>query len=493
MPKSKELNEYQAALLTGLSPTLLRWLTKYAPKSGSDRKLLFTRKDGDTLFFDRDELIAFNDWLKSPWPRKGGERTPIPTGIRAEIKTEANGTCAICHGHVESCEAAHLDPVSKSNNNHPENLLWLCSNHHTVYDKDLFGPTGENAEFVVEFKRVLHRFKRMLWTMQDKISAKLFAVLDTCAMLLEQLRNAKTPAQVDAVERLGKAALKHLPNLAPVSKSDPKFAAFEKINVGMAFIADAKNEALPARLGRAMSVREEVAVAFGFVSCPLCHGTGRHAGSDCPVCSGDGQIAKDAARRFDAAEFEEVDCPVCKGSGTRRGSDCPACNGDAQIEQRFQTRLIQVISMMLIALSAKATGRSGASPVQRAAVTRKWNAAMRIGSIRATSALLIALFAKATGRCEGSPVRPAAAMPRWNSATLTRSIRANTSSSIAQSARVTAVSTEGIARLLAAMRRWNSATLTRSIRANTSLSIARSARENAACNCSPWLGYGRVG
>ena len=59
---------------------------------------------------------------------------------------EANGACAICQAHGDTCEAAHLDPVSKSKNNHPENLLWLCSNHHTAYDDDLFGPDEENAE-----------------------------------------------------------------------------------------------------------------------------------------------------------------------------------------------------------------------------------------------------------------------------------------------------------------------------------------------------------
>jgi len=41
--------------------------------------------------------------------------------------------------------------VHKSKNNHPENLLWLCSNHHTAYDDGLFGPDEESAECVVSF------------------------------------------------------------------------------------------------------------------------------------------------------------------------------------------------------------------------------------------------------------------------------------------------------------------------------------------------------
>jgi len=160
MAKKKLLSEYQAAAVSGLSPELLRWLTKNAPKQGVSRKLKVAEVKGETYFYDEEELLSFNSWLKSPWPHKEGKRPHIPTAIRREIKNEANGECAMCHSHKDTCEAAHLDPVSKSNNNHPENLLWLCSNHHTAYDGGLFGPDKENAEFVVSFKLVLHRYKK---------------------------------------------------------------------------------------------------------------------------------------------------------------------------------------------------------------------------------------------------------------------------------------------------------------------------------------------
>jgi HNH endonuclease len=65
----------------------------------------------------------------------------------------------MCHKHKDTCEAAHLDPVAKSFNNHPENLLWLCSNQHTAYDKGLYGPRQEDADFVLGFKISLLLFQ----------------------------------------------------------------------------------------------------------------------------------------------------------------------------------------------------------------------------------------------------------------------------------------------------------------------------------------------
>lgn len=72
--------------------------------------------------------------------------------------------------------------VHKSKNNHPENLLWLCSNHHTAYDDGLFGPDEESAECVVSFKKVLHRCKLLLWRTQNKISSKRLTVLRTATL-----------------------------------------------------------------------------------------------------------------------------------------------------------------------------------------------------------------------------------------------------------------------------------------------------------------------
>jgi DnaJ-class molecular chaperone len=339
MPKKKLCTEYQAACMTGMSPELLRWLTSNAPKSGISRKLKVAKKQGDTFFFEENELLDFNNWLKLPWPQKDGKRPHVPSAIRREIKIEANGECAICHGHHNTCEAAHLDPVHKSRNNHPENLLWLCSNHHTAYDGGLFGPDQENADFVLDFKRVLHRFRLSLWRTQHQISQTLLTVLEDCDGLAKQLKLAKTSAQVKAIEQIANKTLGNLPNLAPVSKSDPKFSAYKSIVAGVKSLSKDKASAVAKRLEKASVLRKKYVATYGFVACPLCKGGGRHDGSDCPVCNGDREIEKHIADQFDVREFDKVACPLCKGSGHHHGDDCPACGGDAQMDRRYAERL----------------------------------------------------------------------------------------------------------------------------------------------------------
>lgn len=58
-----------------------------------------------------------------------------------------------------------------------EAALELCSSHHTAYDNGLFGPDEENAQFVGSFKKILHRYKLLLWRTQQEISSNLLTVL----------------------------------------------------------------------------------------------------------------------------------------------------------------------------------------------------------------------------------------------------------------------------------------------------------------------------
>lgn len=344
MAKKKKLSEYEAACVTGMSPELLRWLTSNAPKAGIKRKLKVAKIKkvadikGDTYFFEENELLDFNNWLKKPWPHKEGKRPHVPTGIRREIINEANGECAICHGHKDTCEAAHLDPVHKSNNNHPENLLWLCTNHHTAYDGGLFGPDKDNAEFVVDFKRVLHRYKLTLWRTQHEISHTLLTVLEDCDGIAKQLKAAKTVEQTKAVEKIAKATLDKLPKLAPVSKKDPKYAAYKSISADVASLTKDKGS-VSKRLAKAHDLRREYVAAYGFVACPLCKGSGRHEGTDCPVCNGDREIEERLADRVDVSAYEKVDCPLCEGSGNFEGNACPVCGGDAEMDRRHAERV----------------------------------------------------------------------------------------------------------------------------------------------------------
>jgi len=337
MAKEKLLDEYKAAVTVGMSPDLLRWLTSYAPKSGDHRKLKIAKTEMNVVFFEEQELLSFNEWLRLPWPHKDGTRPGISTGIRREVKIEANGACALCQSHGDSCEAAHLDPVSKTECNHPEGLLWLCANHHTKYDNGRYGPDQENATFVKSLKTVLHRYKLMLWTMQEEGGRKLFLLLDECERLEKELASTKTEDQRKAIETLAEKALADLPNLAPVSRADPHYFAYKTISPQLSSLkaVTAKQPALLDRLKKAKAIKREYVAALGYVVCPLCNASGDYDGADCPICGGDREIEESIADRVDLAEYEKVRCPLCKGGETSDGDDCPECGGDGEMQRRF--------------------------------------------------------------------------------------------------------------------------------------------------------------
>lgn len=336
-PKLKhELNEYEAAALVGLSPSLLRWLAGYAPKQGIDRKLQI-RKEGGRIFVERDELVGFNDWLKVAWPSKGSTRPPIPAGIRREIQDEASGECAICLKNGNSCEAAHIDPVAKSKNNHPENLIWLCANHHTKFDHGGFGPSDNAKEFVNAFKTSLIYYRRGLWQLQAEVTGRLFTMLKACDSLNSQLAAAKTPDQVAAVESLAKKAIRQVGKMTPTSKQDPDYAAFQAMKPQ--FEALTKSSTTPkhvrATLQLASSVKAEFAQRVGYEACPLCKGNGHYKHEDCPACGGEGELTNGEVRALDLDRYTEVRCPLCKGKRAFNGRDCPACGGNGEMERRY--------------------------------------------------------------------------------------------------------------------------------------------------------------
>lgn len=335
-PEKGELNEFQAASLVGLSPKLLRWLTSYAAKPDSDRKLK-AREEGGRLYMKQDEVEGFNDWLKLPWPSKDGSRPPVPTGIKREIQEEAGGECAICHNNANSCEAAHIVPLAKSKNNHPDNLIWLCANHHTKFDKHTYGPKPENATFVKGFKQAMTYYRRALWELQAEVTGRLFTVLKACEILNMQLKAATTAEEVSTVSKLATNALSQMVKMAPSSKMDPDYAAFKVMKPQFIALAKKSTKAqdIGATLRLATTVKEEFAQRAGYVRCPLCEGRGHYKGEDCPACGGEAELTKAEALAVDLSRYALVDCPLCHGSHLFRGQDCPACSGDGQLEERY--------------------------------------------------------------------------------------------------------------------------------------------------------------
>lgn len=335
------LSEFEAAVLIGMSPQLLRWLTKKSPKHGSEKKLKYLKKDKGVLFFDKDEVLSFDAWLKLPWPQSDKQTRPhIPSEIKEEIKREAGNECAICHSFRDSCEAAHIDPVSESKNNHPVNLIWLCSNHHRPYDKGLWGPKQKSKEEVLGFKSVLLSYQKTLWGVQAESIEKEFLILNELRLIANAITNTTDKNERKFTEEI---AIKMLNELRDLSIDSKKNTTAHKIPKE---VSDSKNyialtsdkvtsKNLTEKLKYAEETRKKYITAKGFSICPLCSGDGSYEGESCPVCFGNQEVNEKIVSLIDTSIYQQVSCPLCKGRGSYDGNDCPECGGDKKMQRRF--------------------------------------------------------------------------------------------------------------------------------------------------------------
>lgn len=335
-----ELSVTEAALLVGMSPELLSWFISHAPKWNDSRKLPLARKIEGVPVFKKSELVDFNVWLSKPWPAPVGARPHIPTKIRDEIINEVGNLCAICHEHSKACEAAHIDPVAQSKNNHPHNLIWLCANHHTEYDKGVIGPLPGEIDFIKNYKGVLLGRARHLYAIQAGAVREALQLLENCHRA-SQL-DPKTQEQHEVAEEIAKEVFQQI---TEVKKKKPKaatevgFTAFQKLET-VTTDSGFSTASIKKRLDALSSVRDDFRLAADMVKCPLCQGKGCYADyDDCPFCAGDGAVPSTVADYFDPSIFEEVECELCEGSGQYDNYDlCPICHGNTKLERRLAER-----------------------------------------------------------------------------------------------------------------------------------------------------------
>ncbi len=127
------LTKIEAAMRLGYSVELIDYFTQNCPKRGEERKLVIVSLTNEE-FFDESVLLSFHRYLNEPWPlpEKGG-RAYIPQAIMDDVKQESHHSCAIC-GLMDNGEVAHIISFATTRNNSPDNLIYLCPNHHTKYD-----------------------------------------------------------------------------------------------------------------------------------------------------------------------------------------------------------------------------------------------------------------------------------------------------------------------------------------------------------------------
>ena len=151
----------EAAMHLCLRVETVEYFVKHCPKRGQTRTLQ-TVETAAGVVFDEVELGNFVAYLNEPWPlpEKGG-RAAVPEKISDDVKDEAHHACAIC-GHMDNGEVAHIKSWAVSLNNAPNNLIFLCPNHHTKYDLGFKPASNLTQEEVIAAKRLKQNSRRRI-------------------------------------------------------------------------------------------------------------------------------------------------------------------------------------------------------------------------------------------------------------------------------------------------------------------------------------------
>jgi hypothetical protein len=128
-------------------PDLLRWLTSYAPKTAT--KLKVAQKE-DGVFYDREELLSFDAFLRQPWPASLVS-DPVPTKIERSSRPTVRDLLEHGTNARRPSRARGEDPeiTRKARHGVPANAR---AGH--------YGPSAD-ADFVGDHKRILRKFRVM--------------------------------------------------------------------------------------------------------------------------------------------------------------------------------------------------------------------------------------------------------------------------------------------------------------------------------------------
>jgi len=341
------LSKIEAAMKLGISVELLEYFAKQCPKQNGTR-LLKTVKADEQVFFDDQELLSYQNWLNEPWPYSKGSRPPIPGTIKNDIKAEAHYGCAIC-GYSDNGEVAHIEAVAESLNNSPDNLIFLCPNHHTKYDLGFKAASNVTPD-VIQATKLLKRNTRLRMMRPEANATKLFLAVTS---LLKSLKKnlEKSGASVQMVEVYmteTKTLMEQLPGLAAnadeAAKADKDLGdiggAIAKIAPKLAKASSGalkgkQDSAIRTALSTVVESVDDALLDFDEVECPHCHGSGMTGliGDLCVYCKGDCFVSSEEAEEYDPNEIDQVECPRCRGRGTVgwAGAYCPFCRGSCVV------------------------------------------------------------------------------------------------------------------------------------------------------------------
>jgi hypothetical protein len=317
----------EAAIKSGFSVELVESLTKKCPRPGETRLLQATALD-ETLYVTDAELDSYLVYLRTPWARpSGGGRPRIPKAITRDVRAECHQSCAIC-GDMNGGELAHIDAVADTLNNSPDNLLFLCPNHHTEYDYGHKVRSNVSRDVVLAAKRMKRESRRRTLKFEGNVSAMLRSVIQAVRSI-EASAKAEPDADLrDTYVTELQALLEALPQLSHAAQDaaskDDDFASHEAALVASAPKLLALTQGVstipanPRATAQGVISATQDLINLDEVDCPHClrRGTTGLMGDLCAYCGGSQVVSSATAEAYDRDAIDEIDCPHCNGHGT---------------------------------------------------------------------------------------------------------------------------------------------------------------------------------
>jgi len=342
------LNEIEAAMRMGISVDLLRYFTKHCPKQKESR-LLRTKILGTERHYEQSEVEDYRRYLAKPWPHEEGKRPSIPDPIKQDIKAESHFWCAIC-GNQNQNEVAHIEAVADSLNNSPENLIYLCSNHHTAYDLGFKPKNNVDLDAIRAAKRVKRDSRLRMMRFEANTVKLLQSFIATLEQLEKEIVKAKSADHVSMLQTETKLLLSAHPKLVKEAEEaaakDTEFTGVGKAvtrfapNIGKHIlgISTQSNEVQVRAAAKGVVESANAALAtLDEVECPHCGGSGLYGlvGDLCGFCSGDQVVTHEKADSYNPDELDETDCPRCFGRGMTGlvGDACAFCKGSCVVSR----------------------------------------------------------------------------------------------------------------------------------------------------------------
>ena len=338
-----------AALYLGLRVETLQYLTKKCPKIGETRKLNSVKTEQGPMF-DESELSSYAQYLTEPWPMPPkGKRPAIPKAFQDDVKEESYHACAIC-GHMDNGEIAHIKAVTKTLNNAPSNLIYLCPNHHTKYDLGFKVKSNVTVEEITAAKLLKRNARCRLLKYEAYATKSLLSLIKFVKSIEQKVGAAKTGNMREIYLSELDGLLASIPDLSKASQEQAKKdklttepeKALAKIAPEIAAIAaeltsKSGRNTTRNKAQRLISQVEEVLIEIDEVDCPCCGGRGLTGlvSDFCGYCKGSCVVSEAMHEAYDPDEIDEVECPRCGGQGTTglAGDPCAFCGGSCVVSE----------------------------------------------------------------------------------------------------------------------------------------------------------------